>query len=119
MFNYFKLEEFACPCCGKNEIDEQFVRKLDAARGIAGVPFTITSGYRCKKHNAEVGGVPSSSHVKGVAVDIKVNSSAERYKILFALNLVGFNRFGIGKGFIHVDMDKDKPEKVIWDYYGH
>lgn len=28
MFDYFKIEEFACSCCGKNEIDPQFVKKI-------------------------------------------------------------------------------------------
>lgn len=116
MFDYFKIEEFACSCCGKNEIDPQFVKKLDDARRLARIPFIITSGYRCEKHNKEVGGSPNSSHLKGIAADIKCTSSAERYKILFALDLAGFKRFGIAKDFIHCDMDNDKPQEVIWVY---
>lgn len=35
-----------------------------------GVPFTITSGYRCQALNKAVGGVPSSYHIEGKACDI-------------------------------------------------
>jgi uncharacterized protein YcbK (DUF882 family) len=116
MFDYFKIEEFACSCCGKNEIDPQFVKKLDDARRLAKIPFIITSGYRCEKHNKEVGGSPNSSHLKGIAVDISCQTSTSRYLIVNALIRAGFNRIGIAKDFIHCDIDKDKPQEVIWVY---
>ena len=116
-YKYFKKEEFACPCCGRNEIKDEFLAKLDEAREIAGVPFVITSGYRCSKHNKEVGGSPTSSHLKGLAADIKTTSSKQRYKILNALLKVGFKRIGIGQNFIHVDLDTEKVQEVAWDYY--
>ena len=28
----------------------------------------------------------------------------------------GFSRFGIGHNFIHVDIDEDKIQGVIWTY---
>ena len=36
-------------------------------------PMIITSGYRCKLLNAKIGGVSSSRHTKGQAVDFYVN----------------------------------------------
>ncbi len=36
-------------------------------------PMIITSGYRCKLLNAKIGGVSSSQHTKGQAVDFYVN----------------------------------------------
>jgi len=116
MFDYFKIEEFACSCCGKNEIDPQFVKKLDDARRLAKIPFIITSGYRCEKHNKEVGGKPNSSHLSGLAADISCQTSTSRYLIVSALIRAGFNRIGIAKDFIHCDIDKDKPQEVIWVY---
>ena len=71
---YFKLEEFECSCCGEMGMDMGFLHKLDLARGLAKTPFIINSGYRCKKHNKNVGGKETSSHLKGKAVDIKVKS---------------------------------------------
>jgi hypothetical protein len=46
MFKYFSVDEFACKHTGKNEIDPDFVSKLDVLREVCGFPFTITSGYR-------------------------------------------------------------------------
>ena len=114
---HFKKEEFACPCCGENKISINLVKKLDKARDIAGIPLVINSGYRCKKHNKKVGGTITSSHLKGLAVDIKVTNSRGRYIIFDALVKVGFNRFGMGKNFIHCDIDKEKSHNVIWTYY--
>jgi len=114
---YFKLEEFKCPCCGEVHMDDKFLSMLDLARTIAGIPFVITSGYRCKKHNKEIGGVPDSAHTKGLASDIRVNNSIERYMIVISLLQAGFNRIGIGSDFIHVDCDESKPQYVIWTYY--
>ena len=114
---HFKPQEFDCPCCGANMMQQEFMDRLDKAREIAGIPFRITSGYRCPRHNAKVGGVPNSAHTKGLAADIQVLESNERWKILRALLALGFCRIGIGENFIHVDMDKSKPQRVIWTYY--
>lgn len=43
---------------------------LDPARRVFGGPVSVSSGYRCPKHNAEVGGVSGSQHLKGEAADI-------------------------------------------------
>jgi len=115
--NYFKIKEFECPCCGENLISPTLVSKLNNAREIAGVPFVINSGYRCEKHNKEVGGSPTSSHLKGLAADIKTAGSRNRFKILNALIKAGFTRLGIGESFIHCDIDKTKAQEVCWTYY--
>lgn len=44
---------------------------LEPARQRLGLPITVNSGYRCPKHNAEVGGVANSQHMKGEAADIR------------------------------------------------
>ncbi len=113
---YFKLKNFACPCCGKNEMEESFLRRLDAAREAAGVPFKVNSGFRCTKHNKLVGGKSNSSHLYGLAADIKVIASRKRSKVLAALFMIGFDRIGIAKTFIHADSDETKPREVIWLY---
>lgn len=116
--NFFKPEEFACKCCGKGGVVSRVHKALNFARAWAGVPFVITSGYRCPKHNAEVGGVPESSHTKRLAVDIRVPSSADRFLIIQGLIEAGFTRYGIGADFIHADMDETKVQEVAWTYYG-
>ena len=115
---YFKLSEFDSPVeVGSGyRMDMDFLRRLDTARGIAGIPFKINSGYRTAAHYTLVGGRVGSSHKKGLAVDIGYTGSRERYIILKALMEVGITRFGIAKTFIHCDVDNNKDEDVIWLY---
>lgn len=112
---YFKLSEFDC-ACNKNEMNKEFLERLDKAREYATVPFVISSGFRCKIHNEAVGGSKTSSHLKGLAVDIIVTDSAQRYKILTGLIGAGFSRIGLGKIFLHADYDETKQSGVIWMY---
>jgi uncharacterized protein YcbK (DUF882 family) len=115
---HFTITEFDSPDKPGSGLmmDEQFLMRLDDARGIAGIPFRITSGYRTEAHNALVGGVDSSAHTSGHAVDIACRDSVSRWLIVNALMLVGFNRIGIASTFIHVDDCPDKPENVMWVY---
>jgi hypothetical protein len=38
MFEYFDIEEFDCQHTGLNEMDHQFIYKLDALREACGIP---------------------------------------------------------------------------------
>lgn len=121
MINFSKTE-FDCKCsydCGQgyDQMDHLFLTLLDAARTIAEVPFVLTSAIRCKRHNAEVGGKPDSSHLKGLAVDIYCAGSSERYHIISSLIAVGIDRIGVGADFVHCDYDPGKPAPIIFDYY--
>ncbi len=109
----------SCPCCGSCELSPDLLARLDQARVTAGIPFNINSGYRCEAHNAEVGGKPTSSHLGGFAVDISADNSPARAAILNGLIAAGFERIGIAKTFIHVDMDPSKLAQfgpVLWLY---
>ena len=97
-------------------MDKQFLRKLAMARHIAETPFIITSGYRSPSRNKLVGGVANSSHLQGSAVDIACGTGRLRFRILQALMALGFNRFGMGNKFIHVDSDPNKGQDTIWTY---
>ena len=113
---YFDKDEFACKCgCGSNSISSDLIEALDEARGIAEVPFKITSGYRCEKHPESLSN-PTSSHIKGLAADIAISDSGRRSQILRAVIAAGFHRIGISNGFIHVDIDPGKSANVIWTY---
>jgi len=111
---YFDIHEFDCPCCKVNKMDRTFLGLLDEARKKANTPFIINSGFRCKKHNDEIDGKPNSSHKLGLAADIKVKNSSAKYKILKSLLEAGFKRIGVYKTFIHVDLDFNKPQEVVW-----
>lgn len=107
MSKYFKEIE--------TNMSKEFLFVLDEAREIAGIPFIINSAYRSPEHPLSIKN-PSSSHIKGLAVDIKATDSKTRFKIVKALIQVGFTRIGIADTFIHVDLDLDKTKNVIWTY---
>jgi len=107
MSKYFKEIE--------DNMSKEFLFVLDEAREFAGIPFIINSAYRSPEHPLSIKN-PSSSHIKGLAVDIKATDSATRFKIVKALIEVGFTRIGIADTFIHVDLDLDKTQNVIWTY---
>jgi uncharacterized protein YcbK (DUF882 family) len=116
---YFTWEEFDSPDLpnsGKMFMDRDFVYRLDNARELAGVPFRINSGYRTKNRNIRVGGSPNSSHLSGLAADIAIRTSTERFLIVNALLECGFTRIGIADTFVHVDSSSDKVQNVIWTY---
>lgn len=113
---YFNHREFDSPDLPNSGInmDETFLIMLDNARSLAGVPFNINSGYRTQAHNLKVGGSPNSSHMLGLAADIRCTDSSNRYFILNSLLDAGFTRIGIYQNFIHVDLDNTKVQNVIW-----
>ena len=119
---YFKEEEFMCKCgCGINNYNKDTARMLDQARKVANIPFKINRACSCPSHNKKVGGSDTSSHISTkkiecTAFDISCTNSNDRFKMIEALYLVGFNRIGIAKSFIHVDNDKTKPKDLIWVY---
>lgn len=120
---HFKLREFDSPdATGSGRMmDPSFLRLLDEARDCAGIPFVITSGFRTVDYNRELiaKGLPASrnsSHLLGLAADIEVTNSQDRFIIIDSLMEVGFTRLGIGKNFIHCDIDEMKPENRIWTY---
>ena len=116
-FKYFNFSEFNCPCCGKNETKLGFIILLDKARHIAGFPFLITSGYRCEKHNKEVGGSSTSEHLEGIAADISCGNSQARFRLVTSLLDAGFKRIGIGETFIHAGYgSSEHPFPVMWLY---
>jgi len=96
---HFKLSEFDSPDApgsGSN-MKPEFLQRLDNARGLAGIPFKINSGFRTKARNAIVKG-------------------RNRLLMVKALLAAGFTRIGIADGFIHVDCDPQKSKEAIWLY---
>lgn len=94
----------------------QLLAMLDDMRYRAGIPIVLSSGYRCVSYNKKILGVPGSSHCKGLAMDICCSDSEHCYIYLRAALAAGFTRIGIGKGFMHLDIDPDKVQNRIWYY---
>jgi zinc D-Ala-D-Ala carboxypeptidase len=94
---------------------EEFLIKLSRFRFIVGEELYINSAFRTKRHNHRVGGVENSAHTKGYAIDLSAKSQSDRYLLLQAAFLSGFNRIGIGKRFIHLDCANENDYR-IWLY---
>jgi uncharacterized protein YcbK (DUF882 family) len=114
----FSKKEFACKCCGEANINQRLVESLQKLKDLINipVPIHILSGYRCPKHNAEVGGKKHSQHLLGTAADIKIDGLSVDSLAFFASQIEEFNNGGIGKyhkqGFVHVDI---RDSKARWE----
>lgn len=113
MQSYFTDEELGCRCCGKLIIDRDFREKLNVARFFTGFPFILDSGYRCPKHNKDIGST-SVNHIIGKAADIKCTNDRERYKMVMALIGAGMLGLGLGNNFIHCDTNRKVA--AVWTY---
>jgi len=106
---YFKLSEFACPCCKLVMLHPKLLAKLVELRNILERPFYINSGYRCFEYNRKVGGVPNSYHRIGLAADIKVRD-INLIELLEVCENRDFNGIGFyeKKNFLHLDVRPTK-----------
>jgi len=106
---FFKLNEFACPCCKKVMLHPKLLAKLFELRNILERPIIVNSGYRCPKYNQEVGGVVSSYHCIGLAADITVKD-IELITLLEICENLDFNGIGFyeKRHFLHLDVRPTK-----------
>ena len=114
---HFSKEEFDCQCgCGNGDIviSENLVFQLECVRIHYGNPMRINSGIRCLSHYRSIGSRDTSSHIKGLAVDISCGDMRTRLELVKKLLRDGeFERIGFHKDFIHVDVDYDKPKGIF------
>lgn len=110
--NYFKPEEV-------EGLMPELVDKLNTARRVAEVPFIITSGKRSPSENERAMGIEGSSHVSGLAVDLRVEDGASRFAIVKGLLAAGFVRIGAYDKHVHADLDATKPQSVLWVGVSH
>ena len=114
LVRYFKLDEFDCQDTGENNMNPEFLERLDELRHECKFPFTITSGYRDPSHSIEAKKENPGMHTKGIAADIYVSNGVDRYKLLITAFNMGFTGIGVAKTFIHVDTRTSQP--VVWTY---
>ena len=74
-------QEFRCRCeyaeCSSIPIDPYFIKAFSNFRQLVDAPLTVTSGYRCPRHNFDVEGSPTSYHQFGQAIDISYSNKLE------------------------------------------
>ena len=111
----FQPHEFTCKCgCGLLNISPALVDKLFLARGMAGIPFHISSACRCPQHNASVTAAEDSAHPDGLAADIRATNMTSRHAILKSLFAVGFPRIGLASWGFHADICSRRPQGVFF-----
>lgn len=106
---YFTRGEFACKCgryCNgfPAEPEEKLVRIADDVRQHFGAAAIVTSGVRCEKHNANVGGVSNSRHLSGKAMDFRITGRSA-VEVLSYVNQLPDIRYAYAIDSDHLHMD--------------
>lgn len=114
---HFQESEFArcTPPCKSSDMSEELLDRLEYARALCGHPILLTSAYRSIDYEQEKGRTGSSSHCKGLAVDMSCQGEELRFQLVQSLLRAGFTRIGIAKTYIHADIDRSK-KPCIWLY---
>ena len=119
-FPNFTAAEMACRCgCGCLP-DPALMEWLQKVRFSYGFPMRITSGARCEKHNAAVGGAADSMHVQGMAADVAVYGPRAMSLIgvakLWGVQGLGLKQHGPQAGrMVHLDIgSREMP--TLWTY---
>ncbi|PMQ01432.1 MAG: hypothetical protein CBR30_06295 [Dictyoglomus sp. NZ13-RE01] len=100
---HFLLMDFQCRCCEQVKIHPDLLEKMEILWEKTKGGFVITSGYRCEKHNMEVGGVKNSRHTMGRACDITAKNLKEVYEIVKSLGF-RYCKIDEGKRYIHMEV---------------
>lgn len=110
---------------------QEFVDKLKDLERMVKFELVINSGPRCQAHNATITQNKNSAHTLGLAADIAVANSHERFLLIRAIYSMGFRRIGRSdkRKFIHIDIAegpvpfptetvREFPLFVDWSYDG-
>lgn len=114
----FSKKEFDCKHTGENNMQHEFMEKLQRIRQVYGKPMTITSGFRSKRHPIEAKKTHSNGeHTQGNCADIACTISSDRFELINLALANGITRIGIAKSFLHFGIGgKGLPNNVIWEY---
>lgn len=78
---------------------------MDPARRKLGKPVFINSGFRCPRHNASVGGVSNSQHIRGEACDCRCEDNRRLVRIIVEQGR--YDQLIIYPSFVHVSWKKN------------
>lgn len=108
---YFTREEFECNCGGKYcngfpvEPSALLVKTAEKVRAHFGKACIISSGVRCKQHNANVGGVADSRHMRGTAMDFRISGKNAAQVLAYVKTLPEVRyAYDIDGTYVHMDV---------------
>lgn len=108
---FFQKQEFMCNCGGKYcsgfpvEPVPALVYTADKVRLYFGEPCIVSSGVRCKQHNANVGGVANSKHMTGRAMDFRISGKKAAEVLEYVWTLPGVRyAYDIDGTYVHMDV---------------
>lgn len=111
----FSRSEFKCSCqrCDYDTVDIELINVLQELREYLIGSVRITSGNRCPKYNANIGGSKNSYHIRGRAADIQVKGVSP-VVVQDYLKATYPDKFGIGSYalFTHIDT---RTKKGRWN----
>lgn len=121
-WNYpnFKKSEFDCSHTGKNEMQKDFLDRLQILRTEYGKPMRVTSGYRDNTHPLESRKDIPGLHAQGLACDIACWSDSAYDIIKLALKF-GFTHIGVSQAngkarFVHLGILPEGGVPRIYSY---
>lgn len=88
---------------------------LEPVRKLLGAAMHINSGYRSPELNKAIGGVPTSAHCKGWAVDFICPSFGSTYKVAEAIASSGikFDQLILEYEWVHISFDPQMRGEVL------
>lgn len=120
----FSAYEFWCHCprCAGKEVGRpspKLLATLQGARDILGRAITLTRGFSCRAHNAEVGGVEPSEHGNYEtevtdAADVLAVTAEERYELVRLFLGLRVPRIGVGNLHLHIGVSTTLPNPAIF-----
>lgn len=110
----FSRWEFKCKCnnCSCDTVDSFLLAVLEVIRDHFGKPVAVSSGHRCKQHNADEGGGEDSQHLDGRAADISIKDVSPHAIAREANALLhGMGGIGLYENFVHIDTRTNGPAR--------
>lgn len=108
---YFDKGEFACKCgryCNgfPAEPNAKLVKVAERVREHFGAPVIVSSGVRCKTHNANVGGVSNSRHLYGKAMDFCISGKRAADVLVYVQAQPEIRyAYAIDANYVHMDVE--------------
>lgn len=108
---HFKRDEMKCRCGGKYcngfpaEPSEKLMKLADRVREHFNAPAIVSSGVRCEKHNANVGGVANSRHKLGTAMDFCIKDMPSSIVLAYVQAQAETHyAYAIDGSYVHMDV---------------